>query len=155
MKIRFVQCIESTPAGIMMMPTDGLSCITNFTSAKVASSGRPGLVRKTHRTAKHLCPIRWLWTSYQPESVLKKMQKADSHKLYLRKNFLGGGNPSGNSSLKKAVMEGTRTASSHIGIVVPSNGLWVRVPCPPLESSTLLKSPFRLIKVPKVWNADY
>ena len=24
MKIRFVQCIESTPAGIMMMPTDGL-----------------------------------------------------------------------------------------------------------------------------------
>jgi hypothetical protein len=30
-----------------MMPTDGLSCVTNFTSAKVAGSGRLGVVQNT------------------------------------------------------------------------------------------------------------
>ena len=31
-----------------MMPTDGLSCVTNFTSAKVAGSGRVSVVQNTH-----------------------------------------------------------------------------------------------------------
>ena len=30
-----------------MMPTGGLSCVTNFTSAKVAGSGRLGVVQNT------------------------------------------------------------------------------------------------------------
>ena len=55
-----------------MMPTDGLSCVTNFTSAKVAGSGRLGVVRKTYRSGPAFTDRKKIWESHKPESEWQK-----------------------------------------------------------------------------------
>ena len=51
-----------------MMPTDGLSCVTNFTSAKVAGSGRLGVVRNTYRSGPAFTARKKIWASHEPKS---------------------------------------------------------------------------------------
>ena len=55
-----------------MMPTGGLSCVTNFTSAKVAGSGRPGVVQNTYRSSPAFTARKQVWASHEPESEREK-----------------------------------------------------------------------------------